>query len=421
MAIIDIQSENEHLSWVLFKNPETQKAEGKPFQKTMRKGMLKAWYKDDQNFRLWFKDGKGESSFYKNISNNYLDQSPYNCAFVYCTMMAEMLSSTIKKQHEKDIDCYNKISLSAINITLPTVADFFIHFFADKVKIEKTQLGNKAYSYSFEGEVSLYYLTNLVQVFCLMQSIEDKNIFIDLTPAILIKYANNLKTIDAPYFVVYLFISRCVPDFESFKVVQPILQKDNWTLNFGNTQKQRYLAIKKFVQGGKILHDIGCGELYYSRNLAGMYQNIIAWDTDAAIQERNSRFIIKKSIFNVELKDSFNVEAISSIEDGQDLLITEMLEHMEKTDASKILTEITNAPFRRLIITVPNRDFNQFYRLAHEFRHDDHHWEPSFDETTEWINNIFDNSRFKTIIKPIGDGIDGTHVSTLIVIDKLGN
>lgn len=418
MAIIDIQSANPHLSWVLFKNPETQKADGKPFQKTMRKGNLKSWYKDDQNFRLWFKDGKGESSFYKNINNNYLDQSPFNCAFVYCTMMAEMLSSTIKKEHEKDIACYNKITLSAINITLPTVADFFIHFFADKVKIEKIQLGNKSYSYSFEGEVSLYYLTNLVQVFSLIQSIEDKNIFIDLTPAILIKYANNLKAIDAPYFVVYLFISRCVPDFEGFKVVQPILQKENWILNFGNTQKQRYLAIKKFVQGGQVLHDIGCGELYYSRNLASMYQGIIAWDTDAAIQERNSRFIIKKSIFNVELKSSFNVEAISCIETGQDLLITEMLEHMEKTDASKILTEITKAPFRRLIITMPNSDFNQFYKLSNEFRHDDHCWEPSFLETQEWINNIFDNSQFSIIIKPIGDGIDGIHVSTLIVIDK---
>lgn len=417
MAIIDIESTNTHLSWVLFKNPETQLTEGKPFQKIMRKGLLKAWYRDKENFRLWFKDGNGESSFYKNINNNYLDQSAYNCPFVYCTMIAEMLSSTIKKEHEKDISCHNKITLSAITINLPTVANSFTLFFADKVKIERTQLGNKSYCYSFEGNVSLYYLTNLVQIFCLIQAIEDKNIFIDLNPAILTKYATNLKAINAPYFVIYLFISRCVPDNNTFKTIQPILEKHNWILNFGNTQKQRYIAIKKFIQGGKTLHDIGCGELYYSRNLSPLYENIISWDTDSSIQERNKKFIANKKILNVELKDSFNLDTICTIESGQDLLITEMLEHMEKPVATELLIKVSNSPFRRLIVTVPNKDFNQFYKMKKEFRHDDHFWEPTFTETEEWIQNIFDNSNFNIIIKPIGDGIDGIHVSTLIVID----
>ena len=421
MAIIDINSKNKQLSWVIFKNILTQEQEGKPFMRTLRKGSLYGWYTQAQSFRMWFKEGKQESSFYKNLDNNYLNQSAYNCPFAYCSMMAEMLSSTIKQQAEKDIETANSIKLSAVLITLPAIADFFQYFFSSKVKIEMKCLGNKSYEIEFSGNVSLYYLTNLVQVFCLIQAIEDKNIYIDLTPSALTKYAKNLIAIDAPYFIVYLFLSRCVPDFDSFKIVKPMFEKNGVVLCYGNTQKQRYDAIKKFVQGGKVLQDIGCGELYYTRNLSPMYEKIYAWDTDEVIQERNKVFLERKGILNTYLMPSFNEQAIANVNSGDDILITEMIEHMPQKEAEKLLTSLSSCPFRRLIITVPNKKFNQFYKMKNEFRHPDHHWEPDFDEIKKIISGIFHESNFHVKINPIGDGIDGIHISTLIVIDPKEN
>ena len=118
---------------------------------------------------------------------------------------------------------------------------------------------------------------------------------------------------------------------------------------------------------------------------------------------------------------SFNEQAIANVNSGDDILITEMIEHMPQKEAEKLLTSLSSCPFRRLIITVPNKKFNQFYKMKNEFRHPDHHWEPDFDEIKKIISGIFHESNFHVKINPIGDGIDGIHISTLIVIDPKEN
>lgn len=417
MAILDVTSKNPDLSWVIFKNPETQQKNNAPFQRSLRKGNVYGWYKDNESFRILFKDSEHESSFYKNLKNNHLDQSPYHCAYVYTSMMAEMLSAPIKQQHEKDTVNFNEIKISTILISSIHMANAFMNYFSEKVKIELTPISKKVYSVIFSGNVTLHYLSNLVQVFCLIQALEDRNIYIDMTEGVLNKYAQALKTINAPYFIVYLFISRCVPDMNAFKIIQPILQQDGWKLHFGNTQKQRYLEIKKHIDKGNVLHDLGCGELYYSRNLNEFYDTIYAWDTDSHIQERNARFIKKKNLTNIVLKEAVTNTSELNFEGKTDILITEMLEHMPKEQAGELVIKLSQLPFRKLIMTVPNKDFNQFYKLETEFRHDDHHWEPTYQETIEWFKQLLPNDeRFKII--PIGDAVNNIHVSTLIVLEN---
>lgn len=418
MAILDIQTQNPDITWVIKKNINTQIETNSPFIRPMRKGTAFGWYRDIQNFRIFFKEGAGESSFYKFLDNNYLNQSAYNCSYVYCALIAEMLSATTKQVHEKDIECQNTIELSSVLITLPTVAQFFIKYFGDKVTIEMIQLANKVYSITFSGKVSLYYLLNLVQVFCLMQAVEDRNVYVDMTEGSLNKYAQALKNIQAPYFISYVFLSRCVLDLNGFKKVKTVLEQPGWQLNFGNTQKQRFEQIKKNMQGGRVLQDIGCGELYYSRHLSSQYETINAWDMDNSIQERNARFIDKKGFHNINLKGGFTEVDMDSIKDGDDILITEMLEHMPKESAITLLKLLKDTPFRRMVLTVPDGQFNQFYKLEGKFRHDDHYWEPSFQEMKDLIESIFGIDNPKVQCKKIGDGINGIHVSTLIIIDK---
>jgi small RNA 2'-O-methyltransferase len=418
MAILEIQSKNKDISWIIFKNPETQNEKNEPFKKPLRKGYVYGWYTCIDTFKMLFKDGE-QSSFYKNLDNKYLDQSAYNCPYVYCGIISEMLRTTIQSKHEKDIICEQTIKLNSIYLTQPRIAQNFIKYFSNKINITLNELCPKIYEITFSGNESLFYLINLVQVFCMLQSIDDKNLLLDLSSSTLMKYAQNLININAPYFIVYIFISRAIKEFDSFKKIKTLFEQyePSWHLTFGNTQKQRYDVIKNYLKNGTTLHDIGCGELFYSKNLSPKFEKIYAWDADDAIQQRNAKYLEKKNISNIELKHAFSIENFNNYGNNVDILITEMLEHIDFEDAKKALQDLSMISFNKMLITVPNRDFNQFYKLEHQFRHDDHKWEPNFAEINELMHTIFSKEHTLSVI-PIGDKVGEISVSTLIYIEK---
>lgn len=414
MAILDIITENPEISWVIRKNPETQKENQTPFQRDLRKGEILSWYVNEKTFRTLFREKNSESSFYKDLNNNYLNQSAYNCPYAYCSMINENFSSVLKEQTDKDIICSNEIVIQQILITNQNVVKLFQKHF-ENIEIQEIKIEHKVSKLIISGNVSLNYLIKIVHVLCLILSIEDKNLYIEVNESLAKKYAQYLLDIEAPYFIVYLFNSRLINDFHVFKSIKDIFKEKQWELFYGNTQKQRYDQIKKFMSGGKLLNDIGCGELYYSRYFKDVYSQIFAWDAEKSIQERNSRYIAKKGISNIVLKDEFKVTEMSS-DDETDLLITEMLEHVPKEQAIKFLEEIKEKTFRKLVITLPNKDFNQFYKLGEEFRHLDHCWEPTYEESVDMMSKIFNDSVRE--IKKIGDRINDISVSTLFVIEK---
>lgn len=414
MALIDIKTENEEISWVIKKNPETQKESNKPFQRDLRKGEVISWYVSNKLFRSLFKEKNMESSFYKNLNNNYLNQSAYNCAYAYCSIINENFSSVLKEKSEKDIECFNEIILHQVLISNSNIIKLFTKHF-DNLKIEENKIEHKVSEIRISGKVSLNYLMKVVHILCLILSIEDKNLYIEVNESIAKKYAQYLLDINAPYFIVYLFTSRLINDFQVFRTIKEMFKEKQWELFYGNTQKQRYDQIKKFMTGGKLLNDIGCGELYYSKYFKDTYTDIFAWDADKLIQERNEKYINRKNITNIILKNEFQVNSLESDQET-DLLITEMLEHVPKENAIEFLKGIKNKSFRKLIITLPNKDFNQFYKLGEEFRHNDHCWEPTYEESVEMMYSIF-NSQLKEI-KKIGDKIDNISVSTLFLIEQ---
>jgi ubiquinone/menaquinone biosynthesis C-methylase UbiE len=415
MAILTVESKNEFMSWVIFKNPNTQQETGVPFERALRKGIIYGWYSDSNQFRLWFDQNQGEPSFYKNENNNYLNADKVLCSYAYCGIITNMLDATIKKVHEKDIICENKVTINTILIPNVHMANSFKkHLKAINITIE--QLGGKLYTVTFEGNTTLYYLLNAVMVFCLMQALEDRRVFVDLTEPAIAKYAQCLKAIEAPYYIIYMFLSRCVPDYNLFKKVSESLTKDNWKLHYGDTQKQRFSAIKKYFRNGETLHDIGCGELYYSSALSANYKNVIAWDADEEIIERNKRYIVKKGLNNIELKNAFSIESLKEVQNGSDILITEMLEHISIDQANNLLANLTKVNFSTLVITVPNTTFNKHYLLEGMYRHLDHKWEPTYEESVELINKHFNTHEVK--VEKIGDMVDVESVSTLFVIRK---
>lgn len=415
MAILTIESHNENLSWVIFKNPQTQTESMSAFERPVRKGVVYGWYTDPMSFRLWFSQFNGEPSFYKNQDNNYLNADKALCAYAYCSIITNMLDATIKKVHEKDTICQNKVTLHTIWIPNVKMAQSFANHLKN-IDIKLENLGSKLYCVSFSAITTLYELLNVAIVFSLMQSLEDRKVFIDLTESAVAKYAQCIKAINAPYYLIYMFLSRCVPDIKIFNQVVNLLQKDNWKLNFGNTQKQRYSVIKKVLTGGKVLHDIGCGELFYSSSLSHVYEKIYAWDSDEQIMKRNEKYIEKRAFSNIVLKQGFDCSKVKEIQPGADILITEMIEHISPEQAQALLKALANVEFSTLVITVPNANFNKYYLLEGKFRHPDHQWEPTYEQSIELIESCFPTHQIK--IDKIGDKIDDDSVGTLFIIKK---
>jgi hypothetical protein len=414
MAILTLETTNENISWVIYKNPMTQEQSGVPFEKPLRKGMIYGWYVEPTQFRVFFDQENGDPSFYKNESNNYLNADKVLCSYAYCGMIGNMLDATMKKLHEKDIVCQNKITLNTVWIPNAHIARSFQKHFSSIV-IEMEPLGSKLFNIVFSGDTTIHYLLNVVNVFCLMQALEDRRVFVDLTEATIDKYAQCLNLIDAPYYIRYIFLSRCVPDYNVFKKVSVALAKEGWTFFYGDTQKQRFNAIKKVLRnGGNNLHDIGCGELYYSVPLSQNYKEIIAWDSDDYLMERNKLYLKKKNVNNVILKNRFSIEDFIHLEKDSDILITEMLEHIELEEANEILNGLSSIKFSKLVITLPNTSFNKYYLLDGQYRHYDHKWEPTYEESVELISNNFKNHEIQ--IEKIGDMVEGESVSTMFVI-----
>jgi hypothetical protein len=415
MAILTVESKNENMSWVIFKKPSTQEESGVPFERPLRKGTIYGWYSDVNQFRLWFDQTEGEPSFYKRENNNYLNADKVLCSYAYCGIITNMLDATIKKVHEKDIACQNKVVINTVWLPNLHMANSFKKHLKE-IDITLEPLGGKLYCVTFEGNTTLYYLLNAVMVFCLMQALEDRRVFVDLSESTIAKYAQCLKAIDAPYYIIYMFLSRCVPDYNLFKKVSESFARENWTLFYGDTQKQRFNAIKRYFRSGNTLHDIGCGELYYSSSLSPNYKTVIAWDADEEIIERNKKYIVRKGLNNIDLRDAFSIDSLKEIEPGSDILITEMLEHIEKEKADELLQHLTKVDFGTLVITVPNTTFNKHYLLEGMYRHLDHKWEPTYDESVSLISKHFSNHQVKA--EKIGDMVDGESVSTLFIIKK---
>jgi hypothetical protein len=91
-----------------------------------------------------------------------------------------------------------------------------------------------------------------------------------------------------------------------------------------------------------------------------------------------------------------------------DILLTEVIEHMPLNDADVLVKSILNSDFRKFIITAPNEEFNKFYGMAEdELRHDDHHYEPTFDEFFNWCSVLSHTTglKYDLHVFGIGDGV----------------
>lgn len=392
MALIKIQSTNPNLSWILQKNPDTIRAEGKPFVRELRRGRVFGWFSNEENtsFTLWFRDAEVESSFTKNRDMNfeYLDCTRYGSPHVPVAMITTCLDTASKKEDEKDVDGqYTTKIESVIKVSNQRHMEHAKTFF-EGATVTSVPLSGKYETLTVEAS-TVHKALNIFQCICIQQCLTDQDTRIGLDEGNLTKFIRILNNSNAPYILRYLFQVRAINNPHTFKKIVEDLNGPGMDLKFGDTRTQRFEEVKAVLKGeGGVLIDIGCGELFQSFRLAKVYPTIIAIDADPETVEIaqgkvKARKIESIDVMNVEVTPDW-VEDNEAMFTGSDVLMTEVLEHIDKESALLLLESILRTDFNRLIVTCPNRDFNVNYEIPEgEFRHSDHQWEPSFEEFSD--------------------------------------
>lgn len=443
--IITIQSSNPNLSWVLAKNPVTMREQGAPFTKSFRKGHFYAWFLIEQQegrygFRILFKDSEIDCS-YNDFSpdHEYLDTTRYASPLIPLSACQEVLRTATRERGEKDVDAVTvvdftiscKASLAARFQSLSATQDSWISQVSPLIP-SLPDLG----VYKFElGGNSVFEVTNLMQSICVLAALEDSNSYLSLKNDSVVRYLHLLNRANAPYYLRHLLLSRAIQDrgqFNKFRK-EGLINTENLSFQFGNTQTQRHDAIRGELAGvsGKntgTLFDLGCGELFHTLRLCGLYDQVIAYDADKDLVEHMQAKAKARRLENVTVEHlEFSAKIFEEnpgLFEGADLLFSESLEHIELAEAKKILKTLPSVPFRKVVITLPNQDFNPNYGLAPtEFRHPDHKWELTQEILSGFYQDLWSGSNPLTTptpltveVKNIGDRVNGKSLGTMIVL-----
>lgn len=419
MAIVQLKSTNPEFSFIIKKNP----ASGMQLR-SIRKCIAYGWYGDLQSYNIYFKDADNEISYLqsKDESFEYLNVSRYNTPLFPLNAMTEFLSSTFKKKDNKDIDGFtNELFINLVHIELPRYIDFFnTHF--EEFKIEIVHQTHKSYKMMIKTNKSIYDLLNFANVLFVFLSMLGKE-YLGITDDVIEKYIKSINIIDAPFYIRYLFARNILLSKDKFyKYKKQLEQTSKYDINlaFGDTSIQRRECIQNIIPFNKSILDVGCGEGFYALPFSKKIQDnfYYAIDIDEELTKAIDCKAEKRNIENLITFNSLDKFLESYNEELVDVILTEVVEHMNVTEAEILVKSIyKNVNFDKFIITTPNSTFNKYYALE-KFRHDDHKWEMNKDEFKSWIEKMFKNTEFKLEFLNIGDSVNGTHTTQGILITK---
>ena len=432
--IFTLTSDNPRFSFVISKNPATILESGKPFSRELRKGKVYGWFPqarvDDgeivgsQVFRLWFKDHPSESSFAGGVLENfeYLDKTRYSSPYLPIMMIQAALSTAQKSRQDLDGEYFTTAEWTMFAPDFRSL-DSFVKHYAGQATVIVQNLYDKYVKVSLTAG-SVFETLNMVIAMCVMQAMRDESVYIRLDESGLTKYLNALNNADSPYYPRYLFASRAINNRGTFEKLRSQIQGPGMTMFFGDTRQQRFDAIsaeiKKLPTENSTLIDLGCGELWYSVKLAKSYGQIIAIDSDEDLASSGQRKVEHKKLENVTVvhADALNLpetDDLISSHEGCDVLITEVLEHIPEERADLLLRTLLTSSARRVIATVPNRNFNDNYGLGDDFRHPDHFYEPTFEEWSDYCYTLAAEFGVTADVRPIGDVVNDQSVTTMCV------
>lgn len=232
------------------------------------------------------------------------------------------------------------------------------------------------------------------------------------------KAAINCNNAGLGYHPRYL-ISRMTPYHQMFNT-------DSINLHGGPTHLQWRKAICGVLKTNPSGHliDLGAGSLYVIKKLVGLYEKITAVDEEFGYKTKR-----KAEDMEIHLVESL-IQDWQGQYEGTDVILCEVLEHNPLEVALNILTKVLEGNPNKVVITVPNKSFNEnfnnnfnnnlnnnpnnnFYD-ENGMRHPDHYWEPTWEEFDNFLPSV---SNYDCVIKGIGDKVNDVHISLMAVYE----
>ncbi len=431
MALMQIKSGNKDLSFVLQKNP----ASGM-FLKSLKQGMLFAWFPNGsvQDYVIHFKDASDQITYkiHPDESFEYLNASKYNDARFINDAIQEVMHAAREGKGDSatyDVPCNHMVTVNLVNTDFKTIDIFRRYFPQIEMLSEQVSKNNYKLKFTSQEKMKLQYMLQVINLFGIFAQLNSPT-YSYLTEDLVKKYVRIANEIDAPYFIRYLIKMRMCRSLNTFNNVKEDLERNSLAtieMQHGDTHQMRIDWVKTMLDEELSIVDIGTGIDYrYLKSYApklqekGLMYYAIEIDLDA--RER-----IKAGLRNRNLEDA--VMLFESIEEfvaynneyltkeKLNVLCTEVLEHNEFSAAKKIMkTVCKNVNYENFIITVPNKNFNQFYGID-GFRHDDHKWEATADDLTMLV--VATESLVDCTLHNVGDKVNGIPVTYGMVITKM--
>lgn len=420
MAIVQVKSRDPNFGFIIRKNP----ASGMQL-KSIRQGTAFGWYSQENTaFNIYFKDADNAVSF-GDQEFEYLNTTRYNSPIFVLSAMGEYFGSTVKEQIDLDVDGIEKsFFINMIDIRsifqLHTFEKYFPEF-----EIEYHPLAGKSYSVEVKTKNSFHLLFNYINLMMLFIALTSEE-FIQLDQGSIEKYLQSIERLDAPFFIRYLFSRNMLKTKNQFDKYHNRLQNtklyQSVKMDYGDTSMQRRNRIRNMLTFDKPILDIGCGEGFYAIPFSMNLPKDKTYHAIDVVEELTNTVAKKarnKGIENIELYNHIDEFLVSYDGEVVDIILTEVIEHMPIEESRELIQKIIDGVnFDKFIITVPNKDFNQFYMIEDgSFRHHDHNWEPTTVEFQELIKGEIPD-KFSVNFVNIGDTVNDISTSIGCLITK---
>jgi 2-polyprenyl-3-methyl-5-hydroxy-6-metoxy-1,4-benzoquinol methylase len=292
--------------------------------------------------------------------------------------------------------------------------------FFDKFQIKITKGVQQTHEVEITTHESIYILLNFVIVYFGMISAMNDN-DLDLSENLIEKIIGSLNIIDAVYYIRYVLSSKLLISKKLFENLKGSLEKPGIQLQYGNTGTQRLEYIKGLLSFDKPIIDVGCGEGAYALPFAGRLKKLglkyYSIDVDEDELAKVSRKAKEKELDIVTLNSHEKLMEHLDWNTKYDVIMTEVVEHMGKEESQKVVKWVLdNVNFDRIIITTPNIEFNVNYMLGDQLRHDDHKWELTKEEFTEYVNEVLTGHNFNIKYLDIGDMVNNIATTQGVLI-----
>ena len=430
--ILKIKSNNDRLLDILYKNPDTDNG---LYFKSLKNGQVVGNTVNKNYYEVVFQDTKHS---YMPEEANQIDYQSYCSPLAVLHICNELFGHILKSKAEfslKDIKwlgiTHGEADTESCTIEIPSFyidsnwyrnGRFLPAKYFDGIEVQQQTGRIFCLKITAKSVFEAFNLLALVALFTHMTN--DYGMFTYIDDNLAQKYGRILTNIDnVPYFVFYLFIMKTIKSERQFIELKPVfesyLAKYGLEANFvlQGTNLQRIQFITNLLEKDTAILDIGCGELTYYKKM--MKEGFLS--TYYAV-DHNERF--EKLAENISRRyDDNNLVFMNSLEEFDskeivNILLTEVIEHNSMDVAKELIKKALSYNFNKLIISTPNVDFNQFYNLEADMRHEDHHFELTRQEFIDLITECTDGQNVNIDFFRLGDSLNGIQPTQGCVITR---